>query len=301
MDPCALNRQTTLVPPPAVRTSRSANGPKPLGCEVGCEVLPAPVRRHVTFNFDDMPDEVALSSAPLVRVLCQVRYSSTPELVDDHNEQRIASLLVDLFPVRGSVDGVMFIPGLNATPQQDRMRTFEDIDGAWRASVTPNFLALETTAYDRRTGFLDRLAKVLAAVHEVGGPPRVTRIGLRYTDRIEDPAGLRDLVRPALLGMVAEVDDDDLVENQIQQALLIDSATQAKVQVRSLCLPPGVGFDPSINPVERRSWVLDIDAYTESPRRWDPAELSPVAELLAKRAYQVFHWAVTDTFRQTYS
>lgn len=254
----------------------------------------------MSFNFDDMPEEVALSSAPLVRVLCQVRYSPTPELVDDQNERQIAGLLGDLFPVRGSVDGVLFIPGLNAAPQQDTMRTFEDIEGAWRASVTPNFLALETTAYDRRTGFLDRLAKVLAAVHEVGAPPRVTRIGLRYTDRIENPTGLRDLVRPALLGMVSEVEDDELVENQIQQALVVDSANQAKVQVRSLCLPPRVGFDPSINPVESRSWVLDIDAYTESPRRWDPVELSSVAEVLAKRAYQVFHWAVTDKFRETY-
>lgn len=255
----------------------------------------------MSFNFDDMPEEVPLSSAPLVRVLCQIRYSPTPELVDDHSERRIAGLLSDLLPVRGSVDGVLFIPGLNATPQQDTMRTFENIDGSWRASVTPNFVALETTAYDRRTGFLDRLTRVLAAVHEVGAPPRVTRVGLRYTDRIENPVGLRDLVRPALLGMVAEVGDDDLVENQIQQALLVDDAQQAKVQVRSLCLPPRVGFDPSINPVESRSWVLDIDAYSESTRRWDPAELSQVAELLAKRAYQVFHWSVTDKFRETYS
>lgn len=254
----------------------------------------------MTFSFDDMPDEVALSSAPLVRVLCQIRYSPTPELVDDQSERRIASLLGGVFPVRGSVEGVLFIPGLNAAPQQDRMRTFENIDGTWKASVTPNFLALETTAYDRRTGFLDRLAKVLAAVEEVGAPPRVTRIGLRYTDRIEDPTGLRELVQPALLGMVAEVGSDDLVENQIQQALLVDSANQAKVQVRSLCLPPRVGFDPSINPVESRSWVLDIDAYTELPRRWNPAELSRAAEVLATRAYQVFHWSVTEKFRETY-
>lgn len=254
----------------------------------------------MTFNFDDMPEEVALSSAPLVRVLCQVLYSSTPELVDDQNEQRIAGLVGDLFPVRGSVEGVTFIAGLNAPPQQERMRTFEDIDGVWRATITPNFLALETTAYDRRAGFLDRLGQVLAAVHEVGAPPRVTRIGLRYTDRIEDPTGLRDLVHPALLGMLFEVEDDELVENQIQQALVVDSANQAKVQVRSLCLPPRVVFDQSIKPVESRSWVLDIDAYTESPRRWDPVELSSAAEVLAKRAYQVFHWAVTDKFRETY-
>lgn len=255
----------------------------------------------MSFDLDYMPKEVALTAAPLVRVLCQIRYSSTPEVVEDSNEQQIAAQLSDLLPVRGSVDGVMFFPVLNAAPQQERMRTFEDIEGKWKASVTPNFVALETTAYDRRSDFIEKLARLLAAVQEVGAPPRVTRVGMRYTDRIEDPKGLRELVRPALLGLIAEVKDDDLVENQIQQALIVDAVNMAKVQVRSLCLPPGVGFDPSIDPVGSASWVLDIDAFTESSRGWDSDALAATVELLARRAYQVFHWAVTDQFRQTYS
>lgn len=253
------------------------------------------------FDLDYVPDEVALIGAPLVRVLCQIQYSSTPEVVEDPNEQQIAAQLSDLLPVRGSVEGVIFFPARDAVPQQGRMRTFEDIEGKWKASVTPNFVGLETTAYDRRSDFIEKLVRLLAAVQEVCAPPRVTRIGMRYTDRIENPQRLRELVHPALLGMIAEVEDDALIENQIQQALIIDAANMAKMQVRSLCLPPGVGFDPSINPVVAASWVLDIDAFTESPRGWDSDALVSTVELLAKRAYQVFHWAVTDEFRQTYS
>lgn len=254
----------------------------------------------MSFDLDYMPDEVALTVAPLIRVLCQIQYSSTPEVVEDLSEQQIAARLSDLLPVRDSVDNVIFFSASNATPQQGRMRTFEDIEGNWKASVTPNFVGLETNAYDRRSDFIEKLAMLLAAVQEVGAPPRVTRIGMRYTDRIEGPERLRELVRPALLGMIAEVKDDALIENQIQQALIVDAANAAKVQVRSLCLPPGVGFDPSINPVGSASWVLDIDAFTESPRGWDSDALVSTVELLARRAYQVFHWAVTDEFRQTY-
>lgn len=255
----------------------------------------------MSFNLDYMPDDVALTAAPLVRVLCQIRYSSSPELVEDLNEQRIATHLTDILPVRDSVEGVMLVPALNAAHQQDRMRTFEDIEGQWKASVTPNFLALETTAYDRRTDFIEKLERVITAVQEVGAPPRTTRVGMRYTDRIEDPKRLRELVRPALLGMIAEVSDDDLIENQIQQALIVDNENAARVQIRSLCLPPEVIFDPSISPVGSSSWVLDIDAYTEAPRAWDAGSLATTVETLAKRAYQVFHWAVTDEFRKTYS
>ncbi len=254
----------------------------------------------MSFDLTYMPQEVALTAAPLVRVLCQVRYSSSPEIVEDLSEQRIAAQLTDILPVRGSVEGVFF-PAVNAAAQQERMRTFEDIEGHWKGSVTPNFLALETTTYDRRTDFIEKLERVIAAVQEVGPPPRVTRVGMRYTDRIEDPMGLLELVRPALLGMIAEVSDGALIENQIQQALIVDSENAAKIQVRSLCLPPDVTFDPSISPVGSSSWVLDIDAYTESPRAWDASDLASTVESLAKRAYQVFHWAVTDQFRQTYS
>lgn len=153
----------------------------------------------MSFDLDYMPDEVPLTDAPLVGVLGQIRYSSTPEVVEDLNEQQIAAQLFDLLPVRGSVEGVMFFLALNATPQQERMRTFEDIEGKWKASVTPNFVGPETTAYDRRSDCSEKLTRLLAAVQEVGAPPRVTRIRMRYTDRIEDPQGLRELVRPALL------------------------------------------------------------------------------------------------------
>jgi uncharacterized protein (TIGR04255 family) len=224
-------------------------------------------------------------------------------LVDDENERVLARHLADLLPVRGLVQGMVLpLPGMS--PSQNRVeqiRTFEDTDGVWKASVAPDFLALETTRYSRRADFLHRLRPVLDALNEVVTPPRVTRIGMRYTDRITDPEGLTSLANTALLGMLAEIEHAEWVENQVLQTLLVDSGTGTKVQVRSLCLPPHVGFDPSIEPVGVRSWVLDIDAFEEKPRRWESSVLVDAVEVLAKRSYQVFHWAVTDEFRARYA
>lgn len=251
------------------------------------------------FAFDHVPPDVLLEDAPLVRVLCQVRFSATPELVDDESERVLARLLAPYLPVRGMVQGMVLpLPGFpDGAGKLEHMRTFEDAEGHWKASVAPDFIALETSRYRRRDDFLDMVRPVLEALTEVATPPRVNRVGMRYTDRIEDPQGLSDLANPALLGILPELADSDVMENQVLQTLLVDSATSSKVQVRSLFLPPGTGFDPSITPVPQRSWVLDIDAFTEQPRGWDADVLLDVIESLAKRAYQVFHWAATDEFR----
>lgn len=256
----------------------------------------------MSFDLDFMPEEVILDRAPLVRVLCQIRFSSSPELVEDSNERAIAAALTDLLPVRGTIEGIALpLAGLpSAIPQHETMRTFEDVDGAWKATVAPAFVALETTTYTRRSEFVERLTRVLTALEAAATPPRVTRIGMRYTDRITRPEGLTHLVNPGLLGMLPEVTSDDMIENQIQQTLLVDPKSGSKIQVRSLCLPPNVGFDPSIQPTPEPSWVLDIDAYSEDARPWLAKDLADTVETLAKRAYQVFHWAVTDDFRKAY-
>lgn len=253
-------------------------------------------------DFQVYPDEVVLTDAPLIRVLCQIRYSAVPELVDNENERALAKLLTEQLPVRGLVQGMVLPLQAISAPvaQGEHFRTFEDPVGTWKATVAPDFVALETTQYGRRDEFLTSLAPVLRAVETVSRPPRVTRIGIRYTDRILNPEGVDALVHPALLGLLPELTDHDMVENQVVQTLIRDLPSARKVQVRSLCLPEGVSFDPSIDPVSVPSWVLDIDAFNESLRIWEHEVLMNEVEVLAKRAYQVFHWATRDAFRARY-
>jgi uncharacterized protein (TIGR04255 family) len=253
----------------------------------------------VPFTFTPAPPEIHLTNAPLERVLGQVRFSRAPELIEPEVEKALAADLKD-YPVRDTVQGVALqLPGMQ--PQVESFRTFEDAEGAWKVTVASDFVALETGRYDSRSDFLSRLGRVLEAVAGVGAPPRVTRIGIRYLDRIVDPVGLANLVNPALLGWLPELaDSDEVLNHQILQTLLHAPDGASKVQVRSLCLPENVSFDPLIQPVPKRSWVLDIDAFDETPTTFVPAATVDAVNALSQHAYSVFRWATTAAFLTRY-
>lgn len=258
----------------------------------------------MSLDLRNVPPDVLLVNAPLIRVICQVRYSSTPELVDDDRERVIARALSSSMPVRGETQGsIVSIPNVapSSPVEFQRFRTFENQSGTWKATVTTDFVALETSAYTRRADFLDRLGAVLKALDLADHPAKITRIGTRFTDRIVEPTDLVRLVRPSLLGLLPHVEDSSLIENQFIQALITQPETTDKVQVRSLFLPPNVGFDPSLAPVDQESWVLDIDSFNvDAGKTWSVDEIQSSAETLAKLAYQVFYWSTTDEFRAIY-
>ncbi len=252
------------------------------------------------FSFDFEPPEVHLERAPIVRTLCQIRFSAVPELVDDESERKLAEVLKEQYPVRGWVEGmaIPFTGGESIRPE--KFRTFEDADGIWKVTVSPDFLALETQGYGSRRDFVKRIRVAIEAVLAVQQPPKVTRIGLRYTNRIDEPEGIAELVNPALLGWIPEVSDHSILRHQVIQTMLNHPVDDSKVLVQSLFLPPMAIFDPTIKAIDRQSWVLDIDTFNERARRFEKDSLADQVESLAVHAYQVFYWSVNETFRQNY-
>jgi hypothetical protein len=71
---------------------------------------------------------------------------------------------------------------------------------------------------------------------------------------------------------------------------------QAHLHARWGFLPPDATFDPSVEPVGRASWVLDLDHFYESERPWNTAELVESSALGCDRIYRFFRWAVGDEF-----
>lgn len=267
-------------------------------CEVPCEVTYQ--EDEVPFSFDVVPPEVHLERAPIVRTLSQVRFSPVPELVDDESERELARLLRDDYPVRGWAEGVSIpIPPAVDKVRAEKFRTFEDTEGLWKITVSPEFLALETQGYGRREDFLKRMRDALSAVSEVRRPPKVTRVGLRYTNRIEDPQGISRLVNPTLLGWLPELEDGATLQHQVSQTMLKHPSDGSRILVQSLLLPPGAVFDPTIKASEKPSWVLDIDAFDERSQSFG-TELLGTVERLAIHSYQVFYWSVNEDFRNEY-
>jgi uncharacterized protein (TIGR04255 family) len=255
-------------------------------------------------TLDPVP-EVPLATAPLLQVICQVRFSDTPALVADQNSVALADALVS-YPVGRTVQGLNIVVGSAGEPTtiHQPIRQFSSTDGSWQVSVAEGFVSLETTKYTNRTDFCDRMVATLNAVSSVARPPVLDRVGLRYIDRWSEPEVLRDITRlieRPVLGIYGEIGAGLTLEHTIGQHMLaIDSGGQ--IQMRSGYIPAQGTLDQAIPAIGTASWILDIDVFQE----WRPVigfevELIDTAiRTFAGHAHSVFRWATTAEFIKRY-
>ena len=183
------------------------------------------------------PAAVPLKDAPLVRVLAQVRFPpitsiERPEFIAPFQEAIRATYPV-LRPERGQ--GFLFVgegAPSHTTPTQVIWR-FHDTASAWRVSLAPEFLAIETTEYRSRTDFLARLETIVMALATHVGPQTIDRFGLRYIDRVRDvdAARIGELVRPEVLGVLGTPIAGNL-QYSLNESLLQVPGTTSQMRVR---------------------------------------------------------------------
>jgi uncharacterized protein (TIGR04255 family) len=175
-------------------------------------------------------------------------------------------------------------------------------DDNWQVSFSSQFLSLETSKYSGRTDFIRRLKVVLDAYQSQVKPPSAIRIGVRYTNRIsesEDLQKIGELVRKELLGPTAtKLPSQARLGHSISNAQF-ESGSGGSLLNWGLLGSRGV-FDLMIPPLDKPSWLLDIDVFDTDRVPFDAPRLSELAEGLAKRAYTHFRWAVTEEFLKTY-
>jgi uncharacterized protein (TIGR04255 family) len=250
------------------------------------------------------PAEVPLVRAPLVRVLAQIRFPTINAVVDPAAVAPFQERIRATYPI-GNKEVIQHL-AFNAETAQaikaepESIWRFEDRDKQWRVSLSPNFLALETTRYTSRKDFLDRMTTLIAALEQTLNPQLTQRVGLRYIDRIEDDAidRLHDLIKPEFLGA------QRLFSGAIRHALTdtqLNTDEGAVITARWGSLPPNATTDPNVlEPAKGHSWVLDLDMFTDRQGDFTAAVLAPQLEAFAKRIYAVFRFMVTPTFLEHY-
>ncbi len=248
-------------------------------------------------------DEIHLHHAPLAKVLMQVQFSRTPQLVSDVAETLIADAL-GRYPVRRRQVAVAPAMSVNGQPVAmpqfgpATILTFADAPGTWQVTLTDTAVALETTAYESRDDFVARALEVFRAIASVALPPVVDRVGLRYIDRLSGAALPRvpEYVVPQLQVLHGGVAPDLELQHSVTDSLIKISPSEV-LQVRSGLLPGGAGFDPALQPLADTSWVLDMDAYTtEAGFPFDPDALTTKLRSFSETTYAFFRWATTDDF-----
>ena len=258
----------------------------------------------------DSPPEIPLLNAPLERVIAQVRFPTIlsiqkPSAVAEFQE----ALRVDYPHLhRDSVKSIELGPELEPNFSEAVVWRFADQSKSalWRVSLGIDFVALETSAYDSRSNFLDRFANVLAGVEECFNPAETQRIGLRYIDRLTDGAvaKIAELIQPSVLGILQP--NVETIE-KLQQAT-VHSMTQAQfkviegaIQGRWGNLPPNTTYDADVlKPISKESWVLDLDMFSNKASRFKTQELFALTTAFAERVYSVFRLMITDGFMKFY-
>lgn len=248
------------------------------------------------------PPELPLENAPLVRVITQVRFPPILAIEQRDFVAPFQEALRATYPVlrQEQAQGVLVSPAGVAPVKPQTAWRFADVDGHWRVSLTPEFLALETTQYRSRTDFLGRLRTVVAALDEHVEPKLIDRLGIRYIDRITGAAvdDIAKLVLSEVRGIMGTPVASHAAHVLAETMFELDDA---RIVARWGLLPPGATVDPAaIEPAPHKSWILDIDMFSASPIPFSVDRVVDDAKRYAERIYTFFRWAVTDDFLRRY-
>lgn len=250
------------------------------------------------------PEEVPLPNAPLVRVIAQVRFSSILSVQSAEFIAPFQEAIRATYPVlhQGHAQSLIIGNQVVATGQKQVAWRFTDLDGAWRVSLAPEFVALETTAYTSRGDFIDRMQTILAAIAKHLGSVFVQRVGLRYIDRVTGDAleDITELIRPEMLGIFTTPLWQH-AQHAISDALLNIPDNGGQIRTRWGHLPAGSTLDPNaIEALDERSWILDIDMSSPWQRPFAADRLIEDIGRFAGRIYSMFRWSVTEEFLRRY-
>lgn len=252
------------------------------------------------------PREVWLPKAPLVRVVTRINF---PVVVSIGKPEFIAPFqeaLRGVYPVLRPEQalGLVFssVAGTPPTPQTQTTWRFSQPDNLWRVALAPNFLAIETTAYESRDDFVQRAKLVVDALGEHVNPQVVDRIGLRFIDRVVGTPlnSLAKYVRPEVVGMLtSEVASN--VQHAMTECLFALPEDKAQLLARWGRVPPNATVDPAaLDAIQEPSWILDLDMFSKESSAFTPNGVLERISLYAERIYAFFRWAVTDDFLKLY-
>lgn len=250
------------------------------------------------------PKEIPLRSAPLVRVITQVRFPLITSLEKRESIAPVQESLRDAYPIlrQEMTQGFVIGPQGVVPAQSQAVWRFSDVGGHWRVSLAPDFIALETIAYSSRDDFLERFQVALRALGEHFGPKIVDRLGVRYVDRVigQDVNDIDKLIRSEMIGVLA-TPMAAYAQEALSESLFGVPDTGAHLRARWGKVPPHGTVDPAaIEPVETSSWILDLDMFSAESRSFDVEDLIAEARRYAERIYTVFRWAVTEEFLRRY-
>lgn len=250
--------------------------------------------------------EGRLDKAPVVYVLCQIRFSPV-EMMGDY-VPNIQEMLRAQFPdfQREQIGGLTIAP--NAQPmfvQNETRWRFETRDHRTGYILNTHQLVTHTTNYVDFDDFLEKILFGFRSIHETAKIAFIQRVGLRYVDLITASAdeSLEAYVhpqlmgfRPAVPGFAPDVSQQFLRTRSAAGGNLLVKVSRARhaTELPADLLPTPLSIVRRPDP-ERDSIFLDWDHYIEQQNLDpDPRLLADTLRGLKAPISVIFKEAITD-------
>jgi uncharacterized protein (TIGR04255 family) len=250
------------------------------------------------FGDEPLPD-YKLSHAPLKRVIVQIKFPRSTELIADQQTiLDIARGLAAEYPAfaDGTETEFEFSPG---GPKMKNSPTwhFTSYSESDSVVVTPTSIAFDTSAYISRDAMLDKLGRVFRATIPHVRPAYIERVGARYTNRLgneEASERAKEFFKePLLAGLSVPVGVATVAQTLTHT--VYTRSPDVSMSVRSGLVPAGVQLDPGHEPSADETFLLDLDAFRgRKQQEVDIESLLAQVSALAEIVYRFFLWSLTS-------
>lgn len=229
---------------------------------------------------DVVPERPRLENAPLKAVVCQARFPRQLSLGDDE-VRPIQRALGHRYPMAAEE---------RSGGAGRRILRFGDTDGGWIATISPEAISLETTAYVGMKDLLIRWSELASAAAEAFELTVQTRLGLRYINELECPGSRREdlsgWVRNELLvPLAARPEADDLLRFVSQAQFRQPDGSSCNMRH---------GIAPRESEEGGMVFLLDLDCFVGEAAEFDPVGQIRSLARLNESAYGIFNWAFAD-------
>lgn len=252
----------------------------------------------------EISSSIKLEPTPLAGVLIKIKFKNVLSLAKEERVADIQERVRERFPfLDRSQDLALQLIHEGPMPSISPVWRFLDTDRLWRFLLATNFVSLETRAYKSREDFANRVEYISSVLSETIDYLHMSRIGVRYVDRIHSEPLLQDIeryVRPEVLGLYSG-DTKHKVSSTISE--LNGNTDVGLVTARSGFMPVNQPHELDLMPpIQSTSWFLDVDIYKafNVPEKFKTNTIQEKVIGMSKRAYAFFRWGVSDDLLRAY-
>lgn len=249
----------------------------------------------------DLPEfeRVIYKRNPLVEVVCQLTFPpilkiSHQQPVEFQDEIRFQYPHFETTKAQVPAEILEIVQQFGLPVQNDIAYSFKSEDKKWNISITKDFIAINTSSYERYEQFKQRFEEALEIFERIYKPSFYTRVGLRYQDLIiRSKLGIEDKKWSELIAkhIASELHDPNL-SSSIQ---LIVKNLILRTENGRINLNHGlVAVKESQDSGDEIAYLFDADFYTEQNIKGN-RDVWNVLNQFNQSAGRLFRWSITDT------